>query len=140
MSYTIEDIITQLSEMEALIFEVEAAYDQTPDGLLPLPCFINYPLSGTIEARDATATRDLHVIACELRVARGLLPNAELQARPFIERFRKGLRNLQADATNRKCDTYWAAPLRWTYGDLPFNNEKYLGIRFEVSAKVINDL
>lgn len=138
MAKTIEDVITALYEMELTLTGVETAYNETPESLASFPCFINYPMQGAIEARPNGATRDLHTIVCEMHCSRGILPEAEKVARPFIERFRKGLLALESAPTGKPCDTYFAQPLQWTYGVIEFATEKHMGIRFLVTAKIMN--
>jgi len=133
---SIENIITQLAVLEAEITGVVVAHDETPEALGEFPCFVNYPLVGELHFDAAEFAISDHTIRCELRVARGHLPEAENLARPFITLFRDKMAanlTLNGSVTSIMTIRYEYGVLTWAAGTP--KEEKHFGIRFEVDVE-----
>lgn len=129
----IEDIITALAALESEIAGVKKAYDETPDSLASFPCFVNYPLRGTLTNMASYGKLNLHTIVAELHEDRMPLPTAEAKLRPFINRFQEKMAaNLTISGTVAAVNE-----IRYEYRTFLGRtaSEDHLGIRFELDVK-----
>lgn len=135
---TVSEIIAQLAIIQSGIATVKKAYEFTPESAAALPCFINYPVSGSIESETGLGgcamTHDTHVIGCDYMVSRGNLPNAEKQARPIVEAFRLAILNdLSLGGT---CANALHEPITYEYAVEKFGNQEVLVVSFRLTCNV----
>jgi hypothetical protein len=127
-----EAVITQLSTIEALITGVARACDTTPEHVGEFPYFVNFPRIGSTKRVPGNMLESLYTLKAELHVARGVLPEADRLARPFINLFE---------------DAVWTDPtlagtvtavndVRHEYVVFVIRDEQHLGIRFEIDVKI----
>lgn len=132
MATAFEDVLTQLATVERTITGVKEAYDRTPEKLVVFPSFINYPARGETTMEAASQLHSLYTVVCELHVMRGVLPEAEAVARPFINRFEDAI---FADPTLDSTVSVVNA-VRHNYGSVEYAGEQHMVCRFEVDFKL----
>ncbi len=132
MTTALDNVFTQMQVIEAAIAGVVVAYNKTPEALSVFPCFINYPRTGRTIGEAKNQMESLYTIVAELHVARGILPEAESIARPFINLFEDAI---YTDPTLAGT-VMTVNEINHSYGQLMFGNETHLGIRFDVSIKM----
>jgi len=132
MATALEDIFTQLQTIEAAITGVNKAYNQTPEAISVLPCFINFPGSSEAVA-VAGVSKGIYIVISKLFVNRAQgLSGAESAARPFLNRFEDAI--LGNPTLNSTVNSVLA--VRSTYGEMMYGGEVYLGFRFEIEFKL----
>ena len=136
MATDLEAVFTALAVLERTITGVKAAHDKTPEKLIDLPAFINFPSRGETIFGPWHQMEGYYTIIAELHVARANLPIAETVARPFLNRFEDLLSN---DVTiSGTVETINA--LRSSYGTLTYgigtDAVAHLGWRFEIDIKI----
>ncbi len=125
----IDTIITNMASVQQGIDGVKVAYVYAPAKLGPLPAFANFLSSGDI-SRVAQAEYRVHVIKMQLYVVKGILPEAEKQLRPFLE---KTLTAFNSNITlSGAVDT--SAITNYEYGGMDYGGHDYLGISFDFTA------
>jgi len=137
----VAEVITRLATLEAALSGVKRAHDETPESLAEMPAFINYPRRGTITPGDPPGQiKGLHTIVSELHIARGILPEAESVARPFISSFPiKVADDFNDGKLNGTVDAL--LEIRYEYGQLPWGEKEiHMGIRFETDVKLKEDV
>lgn len=132
----VEDIITELAALEATITGVAVAHDTSPEAVGDFPCFVNFPIRGVLHFSTADGKQNDHTIACILLVARGNLPTAEADTRPFIDLFQIKL----AGAFSLGGTVSTINEIRYEYGNIKYAGEDFIGIRFEVDVKEIGSI
>ena len=127
---SIQAIITQIAAIQKTITGINNAYDESPDSISDLPCFLNSPSSGDIE-RGASWRETKHIIKMQLFVERGGdLASGENRLRPFlkltVDKFDVNLR--LNGAADRSGITHY------DYGVLEYAGTSYLGISFDIAV------
>ena len=131
MATALDNVFAWMQVIEAAIAGVVVAYDKTPEALSVFPCFINYPRTGRTIGEAKLQMESLYTIVAELHVARGILPEAESIARPFINLFEDAI---FTDPTLAGT-VMTVNEIRHSYGQLTFGSETHLGCRLEVDIK-----
>lgn len=128
----IESIITQVAAIQAAISGILRAYDQAPESLNELPCFVTFPANGDLEwPRKPNLRRTQHALKMMLLVSRGGdLALAEKKLRPFIAQVIQTFdQHLTLGGT---CASSGIS--RYEYGHVEYAGVPYLGITFTLQA------
>lgn len=127
---SVEAIITQVAAIQATITGVKRAHDKAPESLSELPAFVNFPADGEITRPGTNTRQTTHKIAMQLMVARGDLPSAEAELRPFIARVISAFdQHLTLSST---CTS--SGVVNYKYGKVSYAGVDYLGIVFTLQA------
>ncbi len=132
MTTALDNVFTQMQVIEAAIAGVVVAYNKTPEALSVFPCFINYPRTGRTIGEAKNQMQSLYTIVAALHVARGILPEAESIARPFINLFEDAI---FTDPTLAGT-VMTVNEVRHTYGEVMFGSERHLACMFELDIKM----
>lgn len=112
-------------------------YTDPPESINQFPACITYVQSGTMED-SARGGMSLHTLACEIYVARQLLPQAVDAAKTWPDTVFGKLRT--ADTTWNGAIAHVVWPMRYRAGPMqygPTQDGLHYGVKFEIQVKVL---
>jgi hypothetical protein len=129
--------ITQLASTLGDISGIYHVYQDPPESIPEMPCFVLSWNSGQVEWLTNNLTREEATLWAVLYLNRQILPVASSATRAYIQSFRDaidGVRDL-SDAVFNILRWRWEGPAAVSFAD-----QFYLGIRFEIDVLLVSNI
>lgn len=127
-----QDAIARIQVLARRLDGIREAPEYAPESVNQFPFAVAYYRQGDTTLMSGYR-KGLHTLACNIFVARQLLPAAIRQAMPFYERF---LAALEADPTLDGTVSTIVWPVRHTFGWIEWGEKaQLLGWQFEITVK-----
>jgi hypothetical protein len=133
MSYGPQDVIARIQTIARGLPGVIEAPEYAPESANQFPFAVSYYETGETTLM-AGWRKGLHTVACNIYVARQMLPTALKQAMPFYERF---MAAIEDDPTLGGTVSTIVSPVKHSFGWINYGgqNNVLLGWRFQVTVK-----
>lgn len=132
MTKSLTDAIIRVQEL-ATVAGMKTAPNYPTESIIVKPFSIAYPGMGEIGKDDATSSRDIHRIYCQLHWTRAMLAESVEAALALFASF---IEELRSDETlNGSVDAIiW--PVTYQFGELGWDEEATVGWQFEIPVKI----
>lgn len=129
----LRDAIIDIQQKALNLSGVKRADDDPPESMSEFPFAVSYVVSGVVPMGSHGFSNYLHVIFCEIHIARTILADSISRAMPYIESMALALIN---DPTLG--DTVQSVnEISYEFGELKWGEDSHIGVRFSITVKTV---